>query len=107
MTLRTDRVQSLREQRGWSQRELARLCGIGESVIRRYELGISEPSMASLKLLAETLQVSADYLLGTTDEPRGHWGGGNITDEESEMLDTFRRDGWPGVFRFGAERISK
>jgi len=107
MTLVIDRLRTLREQRGWSQRELSRLSGVGESLIRKYEAGISEPSAASLKSIAEQLNVSTDYLLGITDEPSGHLGDGKITDEESQMLDTFRRDGWPGVFRLGAERISK
>jgi len=102
-----DRLRSLREQHGWSQRELARECGIAESVIRRYESGVSEPSTTSLKLIAEKLNISADYLLGITDKPRGYLGDGQISDEEDQLLNAFRREGWSGVIRFGAERLSK
>jgi transcriptional regulator with XRE-family HTH domain len=107
MTLMVDRLRVLREQHGWSQRELARNCGIAESVIRRYESGTSEPSTASLKLIAEQLDVSADYLLGMTDQPRGHLGDAQVADEEKEMIEMFRREGWPGVIRLGGERLSK
>lgn len=107
MALMVDRLRTLREQHGLSQRELARECGIAESVVRRYENGTSEPSAASLKLIAEKLNVSADYLLGMTDQPRGHLGDNTITTEETDILDMFRREGWPGVIRLGGERLSK
>jgi transcriptional regulator with XRE-family HTH domain len=91
MTLMVDRLRVLREQHGWSQRELARNCGIAESVIRRYESGTSEPSTASLKLIAEQLDVSADYLLGMTDQPRGHLGDAQVADEEKARRDPVGR----------------
>ncbi len=97
----------MREQRGYSRRELARLCGLAESVISKYESGSSEPNIESLKLIAETLTVSADYLLGLTDDPHGHIGDGQIAAEEQAMIDTFRRDGWAGVARLGLDKVTK
>lgn len=107
MILRVDRLKSIRKQRGLSQRELARLCSLGETQINKYESGLSEPNVESLKLMSERLGVSTDYLLGVTDEPHGHLGDGEVSDEEGQILDTFRREGWPGVIRLGGERLSK
>ena len=107
MILRIDRLKSIRKQRGFSQRELARLCNLGETQINKYESGLSEPNVESLKLMAEKLGVSTDYLLGVTDEPRGHVGDGEMSVEEGEILTTFRREGWSGVARLSVERLSK
>ena len=107
MAIRTDRLRDLREKHGWNKREMARLCGFGELQIHRYESGISDPSTDSLRVIAEKLGVSTDYLLGITDEPRGHVGDGQMSDEEGQILATFRREGWPGVIRLGGERLSK
>lgn len=55
----------------------------------------------------EQLGVSTDYLLGATDDPRRHFGDGQLNEDERSMLDTFHREGWPGVIRLGVERITK
>ncbi len=102
---RIDRLRSLRERHGWSQRELGRRSGIGETSVAKYERGLSEPSVAALRQLAESLGVSTDYLLGATDDPSGHIGDGQMNDDERAMLDTYRREGWRGVIRLGAERM--
>ncbi len=105
--LRAERLCQLREQRGLSQRELARRCGFSEALIRKYEMGSSDPAGYFLRTLSEQLEVSTDYLLGVTDDPRGHYGDNQIDDNERAMLDTYRREGWPGVIRLGVERISR
>jgi transcriptional regulator with XRE-family HTH domain len=105
--LRTDRLKALREKRGWSQRELARLCGLGEAQIGKYESGQTDPTVTSLKTIADKLDVSADYLLGISDDPRRHIDASALSDEEYQMLRIFRRDGWTGVIRLGAEKIGK
>lgn len=104
---RPERLKYVREQRNLSQSELARQCGFSLGLISKYEFGENDPGGYFIKILAEQLEVSADYLLGITDDPQGHLGDGNMTVEEREILNTFRREGWPGVFRFGAERLAK
>jgi len=106
MILRVDRLRTIREQRGLSQRELARLCGLGETQINKYESGLSDPNVESLKLMAEKLGVSTDYLLSITDEPRGHLGDGQLDESERVMLNTYRREGWQGVARLSVEHLS-
>ena len=107
IALRTDRLKNLREQHGVSQRELARLCGLGETQINKYENGLSDPSATNLMLIAQQLEVSTDYLLGLTDDPHLLVREPKLDSDERAMLETFRHEGWTGVIRLGAERLSK
>lgn len=107
LILRIDRMREMRERLGWSQRELSRRCGLNETLINRYESGMSDPSATNVKLIAEALGISADYLLGLSDEPRGQVGDGQLTDDERAVLDAYRRNGWAGLARLLAEALEK
>jgi transcriptional regulator with XRE-family HTH domain len=104
---RPERLRQLREQRGLSQREFARRCGFSEALIRKYEIGASDPASYFIKIISQQLEVSTDYLLGITNDPRIHIGDVELTDEERSVLETFRREGWAGVIRLGADKLSK
>jgi len=106
-SLLPQRLREIREQRGMSQHELGQLCRMGINQISRYETGRHEPSATNLIKIARILDVSVDYLLGLTNELRGFVVTQDLSLYEREVVDTFRREGWPGVFRLGAERISK
>ena len=106
-SIKGERLREMRENQKVSQRELARMCGIGDVLIYRYENGISDPSLRNLVTIAEKLGVSIDYLVGLSDHPKGQAGDKEIEAEESYLLDTLRRDGWSGVIRLGADRLSK
>jgi len=58
-----EKIKKLRKQRGWSQAELGRQVGIHSGHISRLETGRYQPSVDLLKKLAQTLDVSTDYLL--------------------------------------------
>jgi transcriptional regulator with XRE-family HTH domain len=107
MLLRTDRLRESREQRGWSQRELARLCDLGENQIHRYEAGKADPSATHLRLIADRLGVSTDYLLGLSDNPRGQLGDSELNEDERAVLEAFRRDQWSGVVKLGVDRLAE
>ncbi len=64
-----DRVKQLRNEHGWSQGELAEQVGADPAQISRYENGRITPSADALVRLAETFDVSCDYLL-LDDAPR-------------------------------------
>ena len=64
------RLQGLREKRRISRLVLSELCGLAPDAIRRYERGESEPSLASLILIADFFEVSTDYLLGIENEDK-------------------------------------
>lgn len=60
------RIRQLREGLGWSQETLGVAIGIDESSARarisRYELGVHEPPLPTVKLLAGSLGVPLSYL---------------------------------------------
>ena len=63
-----DRVQSLREDRGWSQRELARRAMLHHGFVSELEQGKRRDALGqTIKKLAITLKTSADYLIGMYD----------------------------------------
>jgi transcriptional regulator with XRE-family HTH domain len=107
MSFSGERLKIAREQKGFTQRELGNLLGIKDTQLSRYENDKMEPSARYLELLARHLDVTADYLLGLTDDPRKRFGDTEIAGDEWLMIETFRRDGWPGVIRLVADRISK
>lgn len=59
-----DRIKLLREQRGFTQAELAKRIGITRSGVNAWEMGISVPSTQYIVELANLFKVSTDYLLG-------------------------------------------
>lgn len=64
-----DRVKQLRNEHGWSQGDLAEQIGADPAQISRYENARITPSADALIRLAETFDVSCDYLL-LDDAPR-------------------------------------
>lgn len=57
------RIAALRRSSGMSQAELARRIQVSASAIGMYEQGRREPAADTLVALADTFQVSVDYLL--------------------------------------------
>jgi transcriptional regulator with XRE-family HTH domain len=56
--LARERIRAIRLSRNMSQRELARLCGIGNVTICRIEKGVVEnPTTETLKAIAKVLKV--------------------------------------------------
>ncbi|MGH0038370.1 MAG: helix-turn-helix domain-containing protein [Myxococcota bacterium] len=54
----------MREERGWSQADLAGRAGLQQSALSHYENATRRPSFANLRRLARALDVSTDYLVG-------------------------------------------
>lgn len=63
-----DRLRSAREYRGLTQGELADRSGLQPSAVSHFETGARKPSFDNLRLLADTLDVTTDYLLGRVAE---------------------------------------
>lgn len=61
------RITELRKDRKISQEELSKKIGVHQNVIGRYERGEAKPSIEMATQLAEALEVSLDYLVGSTD----------------------------------------
>jgi transcriptional regulator with XRE-family HTH domain len=62
------RLRSARDYRGFSQGDLADKTGLQPSAISHFETGSRKPSFDNLRLLADKLDVSTDYLLGLVDD---------------------------------------
>lgn len=58
------RLKELRKQHNLTQKELAAMVGVRNSIISFYEVGERIPSPDMIRKLSETLHVSSDYLLG-------------------------------------------
>lgn len=61
------RLRALRIERGLSQRDLAKVIGCSRSAVCNYETGANLPNLYQLMSMCLELGVSADYMLGLTD----------------------------------------
>lgn len=59
-----ERLRLLRQERGFSQQELADRIGLSKSSINMYERGEREPGIDTLKRIAAFFNVDIDFLLG-------------------------------------------
>ncbi len=59
-----ERLRKLRKERNLTQRGLASLIGVKNSVISFYEVGDRTPSLEVLIKLSKALHISTDVLLG-------------------------------------------
>ena len=64
------RLKEIRKARGISQLKLAMDLNTNQNTISRYETGEREPCLNELIKLAEYFNVSLDYLLERTDNPK-------------------------------------
>ncbi|ASS76447.1 hypothetical protein CIG75_16765 [Tumebacillus algifaecis] len=65
-----ERLSALRVKSGLSQQKFADILNLTKSALSNYENGTREPNYATLVNIADNLNVSLDYLLGRTDDPR-------------------------------------
>ena len=65
-----DNLRLLRNQKGMSQQKLAELLNLSQQSIYKYENGLAEPDIQTLTELSELFDVSIDYIVGNTDDPR-------------------------------------
>jgi transcriptional regulator with XRE-family HTH domain len=64
-----ERLKAARELRKWSQGNLANHAGMPPSSIAHFESGSRKPSFDTLRRLANSLEVTTDFLLGRVDDP--------------------------------------
>ncbi|MDY6857442.1 MAG: helix-turn-helix transcriptional regulator [Thermodesulfobacteriota bacterium] len=61
-------LKRMRKKRGWSQSQLAEQIGLHLSHINRIETGKYNPSLDVIQKLANTFDVTIDYLVSDTEE---------------------------------------
>lgn len=65
----SEKLRSLRKDRGNTQQEIAQILGIDRTTYNKYETGKSEPDYDILGKLADFFGVSTDYLIGRSEFP--------------------------------------
>jgi len=68
------RILEQRKKHGETQKELAKLLGVGDTQIIGIEHGRTTTSAERIALICEHYKVSSDYLLGLTDDPEPSYG---------------------------------
>ena len=64
------RLKEIRNAKGISQLKLATDLNTNQNTISRYETGEREPGITELIRIADYFNISVDYLLERTDNPR-------------------------------------
>ena len=64
------RLKELRKRKGLSQLRLATELNTTQNTISRYETGEREPGIDELIKIADYFNVSVDYLIGRTENPK-------------------------------------
>lgn len=63
-----EKLKELRHERNLTLKQVSEYLGLTTKGYNFYELGLREPSIATLKKLCQLYEVSADYLIGLTDD---------------------------------------
>ena len=66
-----ERIRTLRLDRALTQQQLAARCGVSHALATKWEGGKATPPASAIAPLCDLLGVTADYLLGRTEEPAG------------------------------------
>ena len=67
-----ERLKALRLQNEFSQKKISEGIGISETQYQKYEYGKTKPNYEYIIKLCNYFNVSADYLLGLSDDPTRH-----------------------------------
>lgn len=65
-----DSLRRFRKEFNLTQKAVANAVGMQESAYQRYEQGTREPAFKQLLTLADAFNVSLDYLVGRSDNPK-------------------------------------
>ncbi|MBR1747274.1 MAG: helix-turn-helix transcriptional regulator [Clostridia bacterium] len=84
-----NRLREMRQEKGYTQRELAALLNLSNNMVCEYEKGRAEPTLETLKKLSEILECSADYLIGNSDYLGTVLSHADLTDKERQLLTAF------------------
>ena len=63
----SERLKSLRQEKGWSQQRLADELKLSKSSVNMYERGEREPGFETMETIADLFNVDMNYLYGRTD----------------------------------------
>ena len=81
-----ERIKELREEKAWTQTELAKILGVTRSCVNAWEMGISVPSTQYVVELASLFHISTDFLLG--EEATASVSVEGLSDEDIQLVHT-------------------
>ena len=87
-----ENLKTAREKKNITQKEVADSIGVAKSTYSLYESGNREPNVQTIKKIADTLNVSADDLLGLNEQPTtmaAHFDGDEYTEDELDEIRQF------------------
>jgi len=67
-----EKIRELRRKKGWSQEEMADICGLHRSHMGEIERGNVNMTLATLLIIAQTLEVPVADLLRPQSNSGGH-----------------------------------
>lgn len=91
------RIKQLREEKGLTQEELAKIVHLSQQSIDHYEKGRAKPSLETIQLMADYFNVSLDYIAGRDkkkllDLPlAAHYESQLPIADDDELLETIER----------------
>lgn len=83
-------LSSLRRGKGFSQRKAAADLNISQALLSHYENGAREPGIPFICRACDYYGVSADYILGRTDDDSDVSNGAEAKQRLSELAETLR-----------------
>lgn len=90
-------IKQLRNDKGYSQKQLAEILNVAQNTVSNWENGTRETDNKTLVELAKIFNVSTDYILGKTNtrnyEPEtiaAHHDGDEFTEEELKSIEEFK-----------------
>lgn len=88
-------LKKLRKEKGLTQQFLAEKFNLSQQSIYKYENGLAEPDISTLKSMASFFNTSIDYLVGVSDIQTAYDRKSleNLTTLETEYLSSFRKMG--------------
>ena len=81
-----ERIKELREEKAWTQTDLAKILGVTRSCVNAWEMGISVPSTQYVVELASLFRISTDFLLGV--EATASVSVEGLSDEDIQLVHT-------------------
>lgn len=84
------RLKELRNEKNVSQAALSKAIGVSTGCIGMLETGKREPTSNTLLLLSNYFGVTTDYLLGREDDFGNVETNADLSEEEKEILATYR-----------------
>ena len=84
MSVVGENIRIEREKQGYSQNSLAKRAGIAQATINAIERSTKSPSVDTVQLLADALNVSVSYLMGETKKAV------TFTAQEKKLVEDFR-----------------